>query len=102
MNGGFHPRLRKRPTRPQKPLASFDTDRQCWGMGNIIAWAIGIVSAVIAIPSVLPIVGWLLALILLPLPLIGIVIGTFSRRKSGRNFCILVFVLCFLRLLITF
>ena len=69
-------------------------------MGNIIAWLIGIVSAVLAIPAVLPILGWLLALILLPLPLIGIVIGSFSRRKSGRNFCILMFVLCFLRLMI--
>ncbi|WP_420606927.1 hypothetical protein [Novosphingopyxis sp.] len=70
-------------------------------MGNIVAWLIGIVSAILAIPTVLPVLGWLLALIILPLPLIGIVIGAFSRRKSGRNFCILVFVLCFLRLLIT-
>lgn len=69
-------------------------------MGNITAWLIGIVSAVLAIPSIVPILGWLLALIILPLPLIGIVIGAFSKRKSGRNFCILVFVLCFLRLLV--
>ncbi len=69
-------------------------------MGNIVAWLIGIVSAVLAIPAVLPVIGWLLALILLPLPLIGIVVGSFSRRKSGRNFCMVIFVLCFLRLII--
>ncbi|MDE0933495.1 MAG: hypothetical protein OSA47_07795 [Novosphingopyxis baekryungensis] len=69
-------------------------------MGNIAAWLIGLVSAVLAIPAVLPVLGWLLALIILPLPLIGILIGSFSRRKSGRNFCILIFVLCFLRLIV--
>jgi hypothetical protein len=69
-------------------------------MGNIAAWLIGLVSAVLAIPAVVPMLGWLLALIILPLPLIGILIGSFSRRKSGRNFCILIFVLCFLRLIV--
>ena len=69
-------------------------------MFNLISWLIGLVCLVLGIPMLLPGVGLLLWL-LLPVTAIGIGFGALSSSNSGRNFCILVFVLIVLRMAIT-
>lgn len=66
-------------------------------MLNILSWLIGLVCLIIGIPLLIPVVGVLLWL-LLPVCAIGIGIGALSASDSGRNFCIIVFVLIILRL----
>ncbi|MEL7189385.1 MAG: hypothetical protein AAGK17_07520 [Pseudomonadota bacterium] len=69
-------------------------------MLNLISWLIGLVCLILGIPMLLPVVGLLLWL-LLPVTVVGIGIGALSSSNSGRNFCILVFVLIVLRMAIT-
>lgn len=69
-------------------------------MLNLLSWLIGIVCLILGIPMLLPVVGLLLWL-LLPVAVIGAVIGQMSRSNSGRNFCLLVVVLIAIRMSIT-
>ena len=69
-------------------------------MLNLLSWLIGIVCLILGIPMLLPVVGLLLWL-LLPVAIIGAVIGQLSRSNSGRNFCLLVVVLIAIRMSIT-
>lgn len=68
-------------------------------MLNLIAFFIGIVALLLAIPSALPLLGWG-NWIVLPIALVGVLFGAVSSRDSGRNFCVLVFVVAGLRLMI--
>lgn len=68
-------------------------------MLNLISWLIGLVSLVIVIPAQIPLLGWA-NWIALPIVAIGIVIGQFSSRDSGRNFCLVVLLIAAVRLMI--
>jgi TRAP-type mannitol/chloroaromatic compound transport system permease small subunit len=66
-------------------------------MLNLLSWLIGLVCLILGIPMLIPVVGLLLWL-LLPVCAVGILIGALSSKDSGRNFCIIVFLLIILRL----
>jgi hypothetical protein len=53
-------------------------------MLNLVSLIIGAVSLVLALFAFLPLLGWANWFIL-PLPIIGLVIGLFATSKSGRN-----------------
>lgn len=58
-------------------------------MLNILSIAIGLVTLILMIPAVFPLLGalnWLLV----PVALVGALVGLMSRHKSGQNFCLLV------------
>ena len=68
-------------------------------MLNIVSILIGIVAFVLAIPSVIPFLGWGNWLVL-PIALIGAGMGALSRSNGGRNFCLIVFALACVRLML--
>nr|WP_298929044.1 hypothetical protein [uncultured Erythrobacter sp.] len=68
-------------------------------MFNIIAWAFGLLSLIIVIPSTIPFLGWGNWLAL-PLIVIGVVFGALSSSDSGRNFCLIVLLIAAVRLAI--
>ena len=69
-------------------------------MLNILALLIGLISLVIVIPSQIPFLGWGNWLAL-PLVAVGIVLGALSGSgKLGRNFCLVVFAIASLRLIV--
>ena len=68
-------------------------------MLNVVSILIGLVALLLAIPSAIPFLGlcnWLV----LPIALVGAGIGALSRSNSGRNLCLIVFVLASLRLML--
>ena len=68
-------------------------------MLNIVSILIGLVALLLAIPSMIPFLGvgnW----IVLPIAVLGIGIGALSRSNHGRNFCLVVFVVACLRLML--
>jgi hypothetical protein len=66
-------------------------------MANIIAFILGAIALLFAIPAFIPLLGALNWLIIL-IAGIGIVFGMASDKNGGRNFCIGVAILCALRL----
>lgn len=68
-------------------------------MLNALSILIGLLSLVIVIPSQIPLLGWGNWLAL-PLIVIGIVVGALSRSNGGRNFCLIVFVIACVRLML--
>lgn len=68
-------------------------------MLNILSILIGLLSLVIVIPSQIPLLGWGNWLAL-PLLVVGIVIGALSRSNGGRNFCLIVFAIAVVRLML--
>ena len=68
-------------------------------MFNIIAWAFGLLSLIIVVPSTIPFLGWGNWLAL-PLIVIGVVFGALSSSDSGRNFCLIVLLIAAVRLAI--
>ncbi|MEO7551266.1 MAG: hypothetical protein ABIT09_09035 [Croceibacterium sp.] len=50
-------------------------------------------------PSAIPFLGWG-NWIVLPIAVVGIGLGALSRSKSGRNFCLIVFVVAVVRLML--
>jgi hypothetical protein len=66
-------------------------------MANIIAFLLGLIALILAIPAFIPLLGWLNWLILV-IAGAGIAFGAASAKNSGRNFCIVVAVLCAVRL----
>jgi hypothetical protein len=66
-------------------------------MANIIAFVLGLIALLLAIPAFIPLLGWANWLIIL-IAGIGIVFGMASDKNGGRNFCIGVAILCALRL----
>jgi hypothetical protein len=66
-------------------------------MANVIAFILGLIALILAIPAFIPLLGWL-NWIILPIAGAGIVFGIASAKNSGRNFCIAVAVICALRL----
>jgi hypothetical protein len=68
-------------------------------MLNIVSILIGVVALLLAIPSSLPFLGWANWFVL-PIAVIGAGIGALSRSKGGRNFCLVVFALAAVRLML--
>ncbi len=66
---------------------------------NILAFLIGIFALLLAIPSAIPLLGWG-NWIVLPIALVGVLFGALSSSDSGRNFCLVVFVIAVLRLMV--
>ena len=68
-------------------------------MLNIISILIGLVALLLAIPSAIPFLGWG-NWVVLPIAVAGAGIGALSRSNHGRNFCLVVFVIACLRLML--
>ncbi len=68
-------------------------------MLNVLSILVGLLSLVIVIPSQIPLLGWGNWLAL-PLIVVGIVLGALSRSNGGRNFCLVVFVIACVRLML--
>jgi len=68
-------------------------------MLNLLSILVGLVALVLAIPFSLPLLGagnW----IVLPIAVIGIGIGALSSSNGGRNFCLIVFGIAVVRLML--
>jgi hypothetical protein len=68
-------------------------------MFNIASLIIGLVAFVCALVAFLPLLGWANWLII-PLALIGAVVGMLSRNTAGRNLNLLVIVIGIVRLML--
>jgi hypothetical protein len=68
-------------------------------MFNIASLIIGLVALIFAIVAFLPLLGWANWLII-PLAIIGAVIGMLSRGTAGRNLNLLVIAIGIVRLMI--
>jgi hypothetical protein len=68
-------------------------------MFNLISILIGLVALILAIPSEIPLLGWG-NWIVLPIALVGIGFGALSRSDKGRNFCLIVFAIAVVRLML--
>ncbi len=68
-------------------------------MLNLISILIGLLSLVIVIPAQIPLLGWA-NWIALPVVVLGIVIGQLSSSNGGRNFCVVVFAIAVVRLML--
>jgi hypothetical protein len=68
-------------------------------MFNLVSLIIGAVALVFAIIAFLPLLGWANWLII-PLAVIGAVIGMISRSTAGRNLNLFVIVIGVLRLML--
>ena len=68
-------------------------------MFNLISIFVGLVALVLAIPSTIPLLGWGNWFVL-PIALVGAGIGALSRSNAGRNFCLIVFALAVVRLML--
>jgi hypothetical protein len=78
-------------------LASLNKTFHICRMANIIAFLLGLVALILAIPAFIPLLGWLNWLILV-IAGAGIAFGAASSKNSGRNFCIVVAIICAVRL----
>ena len=68
-------------------------------MFNLVSILIGLVALLLAIPSAIPLLGWG-NWVVLPIALVGAGIGALSRSDKGRNFCLIVFGLATVRLML--
>jgi len=68
-------------------------------MLNLLSLAIGAVAIVPVLIALLPFVGWANWFIL-PLPAIGLILGTLSRGTAGRNLNLVVLCVAIVRLML--
>lgn len=68
-------------------------------MLNILSILVGIVALALAIPSTIPLLGWGNWFVL-PIAVVGIGLGALSRSNAGRNFCLIVFAIAVVRLML--
>ena len=68
-----------------------------WRMANIIAFVLGLIALILALPAMLPLLGWLNWLIIL-IAGVGVAFGFASDKNGGRNFCLVVVAICAIRL----
>ena len=64
---------------------------------NVLSIIIGSVALIIALVGFIPLLGWLNWFVI-PLAVVGLVIGLMSRQTSGRNINLVVLVLAAVRL----
>ena len=58
-----------------------------------------VVALLLAIPSTIPLLGWGNWFVL-PIAVVGIGLGALSSSNSGRNFCLIVFAIAVVRLML--
>jgi hypothetical protein len=68
-------------------------------MLNVISILIGLVALLLAIPSTIPLLGWGNWFVL-PIAVVGAGVGMLSRSNGGRNFCLIVFAIAVVRLML--
>lgn len=68
-------------------------------MFNLLSILLGLIALLLAIPSAIPFLGWG-NWIVLPIALVGAGLGALSRSDKGRNFCLIVFALATVRLML--
>jgi hypothetical protein len=68
-------------------------------MFNIVSLVIGLVALILAVVAFLPLLGWANWLII-PLAIIGAVIGMLSSGTAGRNLNLVVIVIGIIRLVL--
>jgi hypothetical protein len=68
-------------------------------MLNLISILIGVVALLLAIPSTIPFLGWGNWFVL-PIAVVGAGVGMLSRSNGGRNFCLIVFAIAVIRLML--
>jgi hypothetical protein len=68
-------------------------------MLNIASILVGVVALLLAIPSTIPLLGWGNWFVL-PIAVVGIGLGALSRSNGGRNFCLIVFAIAVVRLML--
>jgi len=68
-------------------------------MFNLVSLIIGLVAIVPLLVSLVPHL-WGINFLLLPLPVVGLVIGLISRGTAGRNLNLIVLIIAILRLTI--
>jgi len=68
-------------------------------MFNLASLIIGFIALLCALVAFLPLLGWLNWLII-PLAIIGAVVGLLSRGTAGRNLNLLVILIGFFRLML--
>ena len=66
---------------------------------NLVSLVIGLIAFLCALVAFVPLLGWLNWLII-PLALVGTIIGALSAAKSGRNLNLFVIVVGVLRLML--
>lgn len=68
-------------------------------MLNVLSILAGIVALAIVIPSTIPLLGWG-NWFALPVVVVGIGLGALSSSNGGRNFCLIVFAIAVVRLML--
>jgi hypothetical protein len=68
-------------------------------MLNLISILIGVAALLLAIPSTIPFLGWGNWFVL-PIAVVGAGVGMLSRSNGGRNFCLIVFAIAVVRLML--
>jgi hypothetical protein len=67
-------------------------------MLNLISLAIGAISIIPLLLALVPFFGWM-NWFLLPLPVVGLIVGTLSRGNAGRNLNLIVLIVAIVRLM---
>ena len=67
-------------------------------MLNHVSLAIGAISIIPLLLALMPFFGWM-NWFLLPLPVVGLIIGTLSRGNAGRNLNLIVLIVAIVRLM---
>lgn len=68
-------------------------------MFNIVSLIIGIVALILAVVAFIPLLGWANWFII-PLAIVGAVVGMISRSSAGRNLNLFVIVIGVVRLIL--
>ncbi len=68
-------------------------------MLNLLSLAIGALAVVPVLFALLPLLGWTTWFIL-PLPVLGLIIGSLSRGSAGRNLNLVVLIVAVVRLML--
>lgn len=68
-------------------------------MLNALSILTGLFSLLIVIPSQIPLLGWGNWLAL-PIVAVGVVLGALSSKNTGRNFCLVILLVCAVRLML--
>lgn len=78
-------------------LATNLSQRHMRAMLNFFSIIFGVVGLILAIPSLIPLLGWGNWLVL-PFGVIGLALGAMSDQKSGRNLNLVVLLVAIVRL----
>ena len=66
-------------------------------MLNLLSLAIGAIAIIPLLLALMPFFGWM-NWFLLPLPVVGLIIGSLSRGNAGRNLNLVVLIIAIVRL----